>query len=192
MKKILGIIIVVLCLSFNIFVVAFLFGRSIPEIAHSILVEKHYDYYGFSLFVPQTFISQGSRVEANMLEAFFLNTPEDEYDPVLQINVYGNVSEGDIVSSNEYKMMSEREFSLSENANYNFKYHDGGIMFNQNNVKFYYDVVSLINSERIVTEKIVTFYHNNNQIQFFWTDDGVDFVSSVDLFDKVVDSIKTY
>lgn len=193
--KILGIIIIILCFAFNTFVGMFLFGSSLPEseeMTDSSLWEESYDQYGFSLRVPEGFIGEGPRVESNVLDTFYDNTEGDEFDPVLQLSVYGDATEGNITTNDEYKKVSEQDFKEINDTSLDVKYQDGGIMTNANGVKVYYDVISAIIDDKVINQKVATFYHNGNQIQLFWTDDPAGFITSRNEFDKVINSIKTY
>jgi hypothetical protein len=193
--KIIGIIIIVVCFILNLFIGLFLFGNSLPETqknADIIFEEESYDQYGFSLFIPENMISDGPRIESNVLDTFYDDSEEDEFDPVLQVNIYGGVTEGDISTSEEYKKNSEEDFKKNGDPTYEIQYQDGGIKTNTNGVKIYYDIVSLKTEERLINQKIATFYHKGNQIQLFWTDDPAGFITSANDFDKILDYIKIF
>lgn len=192
--KIIGTIIIGVCLAVNVAIGLFIFGNSQPrviDVSGMNLQEKKYESYGFSIFTSKDFESLGSKVESNILEAFVVDTKSDDFEPILQIDIKGDVSEGDIKTSDEYRKLSSEEFKRADPA-YEFQYQDGGITTNSNGVKIYFDTVSLMSSKRLITEKTITFFHKNNQIRIGWTDDKDSFSKTVPIFDKVIDTIKTY
>lgn len=197
--KILAVIIIVLCVAFNVVVGSVLFSNSLSPTTGATVTTTSagklvaHNKYRFTLVVPKDMESQGSRVESNVLDSYFVDTPQDDYDPILQINVYGDVQEGNIATGEEYKRISGKDFLENSPAASEIKYHDGGITTNPNGVKFYYDVITHKLAEgNFISQKRVTFYHSGSQFEVYWTDDPAGFISSSLEFDKVVNSIKTY
>lgn len=193
--KIIGIIIIVGCFILNVLIGLFLFGSSLSETqknSEGAFEEKLYTQYGLSFFVPENMKGLGPRVESNVLDTFYYDSEEDEFDPVLQLSVYGEMTEGNIQTTEEYKKISEEDFVKNSDPSFEIQYQDGGIKTNTNGVKFYYDIVSLKTEGRLSNQKVATFYHKGNQIQLFWTDDPAGFVISTNDFDRILDSVKTF
>jgi hypothetical protein len=193
--KIIGILIIICCVIFNAFVGLTFLGKSLTEAQLYVSNESKlisYDQYGVRMEIPKNMESLGSKVELNILEVFIHDDIAKQFDPVLQVNVYGQMQENANVTSEEYKKDSEAHFKRTMDPSLQFQYQDGGIYTNKNGVKLYYDVASLLHEDQLLTQKIVTFFHNGNQIQIIWADEPVQFVTSVSTFDAIADTVRMY
>jgi uncharacterized protein YneF (UPF0154 family) len=193
--KITGILIIVFCLVCNVLVGMFLLGKSLTK--EQLYVSKEsklisYDQYGIRMMIPKNMSSLGSRVDMNVLESFSYDDIADQFDPVLQINVYGQVQERSGLTSEEYKKISEKDFKDHTDPALQLQYQDGGIYTTTKGVKLYSDVVTLLSDGQLMTQKIVTLFHNGNQIQLFWSDESIGFITSVSRFNAIIETIEVY
>jgi len=167
-----------------IFVGLFIWGLTLPN-----QIEKEYELYKFSLDVPSEFQNIGGQTDINLLDSYILETSDDDFNPILQINVYSDIPEYVPDDIDEYKEMARNEFESYVATEERITYEDGGIFINKNNVKIYYDIV-IISGEEEAKQKNITFYHNDRQITLYWTDDVGSYSKYIEKFDDIVQTIR--